>query len=78
MHTDQTEQSDLGTYCLQYRLPKNKSRQEEQTTKVTTGLKRFAFKINAPIATSRLLFSSAEMFKKTLLQTVWTQIRLLL
>ena len=27
---------------------------------------------------SRLLFSSAEMFKKPLWQTVWTQIRLLL
>ena len=27
---------------------------------------------------SRLLFSSAEMFKKLLWQTVWTQIRLLL
>ena len=24
--------SDLGPYCLQYRLPKNISRQEEQTT----------------------------------------------
>ena len=32
----------------------------------------------APIATSRLLFSSAEIFKKPLRQTVWTQIRLLL
>ena len=31
-----------------------------------------------PIAKSRLLFLSAEMFKKPLLQTVWTQIRLLL
>ena len=30
--------------------------------------------LNAPIATSRLLFSSAEMFKKPLWQTVWTQI----
>ena len=27
---------DLGPYCLQYRLPKNISRQEEQTTKVVT------------------------------------------
>ena len=34
--------------------------------------------LNAPITTSRLLFSSAEMFKKPLWQTVWTQIRLLL
>ena len=34
--------------------------------------------LNAPIATSHLLFSSAEMFKKRLLQTVRTQIRLLL
>ena len=24
------EQSDLGPYCLQYRLPKNLNRQEEQ------------------------------------------------
>ena len=31
-----------------------------------------------PIAASRLLFSSAEVFKKSLWQTVWTQIRLLL
>ena len=28
---------DLGPYCLQYRLPKNISRQEERTTKVMTG-----------------------------------------
>ena len=31
------EQSDLGSYYLQYRLPKNMGRQEEQTTKVMTG-----------------------------------------
>ena len=31
--------------------------------------------LKAPIATSRLLFSSAEMFKKPLWQTVWTQIQ---
>ena len=31
------EQSDLGTYYLQYRLPKNISRREMQTTKVLTG-----------------------------------------
>ena len=30
------EQSDLGPYCLQYRLLKSISRQEEQTTKVVT------------------------------------------
>ena len=30
------EQSDLDPYCLQYRLPKNISRQEEQATKVVT------------------------------------------
>ena len=34
--------------------------------------------LNAPISKSRLLFSSAEMFKKPLWQTVWTQIRPLL
>ena len=28
------EQPDLGSYCLQYRLPKNISRRVEQTTKV--------------------------------------------
>ena len=36
MNTDQAaplEQSDLCPYCLQYRLPKSMSRQEEQTTK---------------------------------------------
>ena len=32
------EQSDLGPYCLQYRLPK--SRREEQRTKVMTGAPR--------------------------------------
>ena len=34
------EQSDLGLCCLQYRLPKNISRQEEQTTKIVPGRKR--------------------------------------
>ena len=29
-------QSDLGLYCLQYRLSKNTSRREERTTKVLT------------------------------------------
>ena len=42
MKPDQTappwEQSDLGPYCLQYRLPKNINRQEEQTTKFVTGM----------------------------------------
>ena len=33
------EQSDLGPYHLQYRLPKNINRQEEQATKVGTGPK---------------------------------------
>ena len=40
MKPDQTapwEQSDLGSHCLQYRLPKNISRRVEQTTKVMTG-----------------------------------------
>ena len=32
--------------------------------------------LNGPVATSRLLISSAEIFKKPLWQTVWTQIRL--
>ena len=39
MNPDQTapwEQSDLGAYCLQYRLPKNISRGEKQTPKVVT------------------------------------------
>ena len=31
------DQSDLGSYCLQYWLPKNMSRREEQTAKVVTG-----------------------------------------
>ena len=35
--TSKKEQFDLGSYCLQYRLPKNISRHEEQTTKVVTG-----------------------------------------
>ena len=34
---DVLQQSDLGSYCLQYRLPKNISRWEEQTTKIMTG-----------------------------------------
>ena len=29
--------SDLGPYCLRYRLLKNKSRREELLTKVLTG-----------------------------------------
>ena len=41
MNPDQTvpkeEQSDLGPYCLQYSLPKNISRCEEQMSKVVTG-----------------------------------------
>ena len=39
MNPDQTatlEQSDMGPYCLQYRLPINISRQEKQTTKVVS------------------------------------------
>ena len=39
MNPDQSaakEQSDLGTYCLQYRLPKNISRRKQQMTKVLT------------------------------------------
>ena len=38
MNPDQTapwELSDLGPYCLQYGLPKNISRREVQTTKLT-------------------------------------------
>ena len=41
--TSPKEQSDLGPYCLQYRLPKNISRREEQTTKAVTGGKRIQF-----------------------------------
>ena len=40
MDPDQTapmEQSDRGPFCLQYRLLKNISRREEQTTQVVTG-----------------------------------------
>ena len=40
MNPDQTApvvQSDLGPYCLQYRLPENIGRQEEQMTKVLAG-----------------------------------------
>ena len=36
MNPDQTAQSDLGPYCLQYRLPRNISKREEPTTKVVT------------------------------------------
>ena len=41
MNPDQTAPkgavSDLGPYCLPYRLPKNISRQDEHTTKDVTG-----------------------------------------
>ena len=39
MNPDQTpwEQSDLGPYCLQYRLPKNIRGCVKHTTKVVTG-----------------------------------------
>ena len=37
METSTMKQSDLGQYCLQYRLPKKISRREEQTTKAVTG-----------------------------------------
>ena len=43
MNPDQTApfgSSDLGPYCLQYRLPKNISRQEELMIKVVTGWQR--------------------------------------
>ena len=43
------EQSDQGPYCLQYRLPKNISRQEEQTTKDLTG----GLRVKVSIFTSR-------------------------
>ena len=39
------DQSDLCPECLQYRLPKTISRQEEQTTKFMTGRKRVKQKI---------------------------------
>ena len=46
---------DLGPYCLQYRLPKNISRQEEQTAKVVTGWLRvkgfyYAYAISTKIS----------------------------
>ena len=48
MNPDQTapkEQSDLGPYCLQCRLPES-IRQEEQTTKVVTdGLRVKSFSV---------------------------------
>ena len=34
------DQTDLGSSCLQYRLPKDMSRKEEQTDTVLTGGKR--------------------------------------
>ena len=40
--------------------------------------KEEVIQVNLTSNKSRLLFSSAEMFKKPLWQTVWTQIRLLL
>ena len=43
MNLNQTapcEQSDQGSYYLQYRLPQNISRREEQTVKVVVGGKR--------------------------------------
>ena len=47
--------------------------------KVETG-KRYLLTLNEPIATKVVcfFFSSSDMFKKPLWQTVWTQIRLLL
>ena len=42
MNPDQTacrEQSDMGPYCLQYRLHKNISRRDEKITVVTGGKK---------------------------------------
>ena len=41
------EQSDLGPYCLQYRLPKNISRREEQ---MTSDLQAKGLKCNAKIS----------------------------
>ena len=35
---------NMGPHCLQYRLPKNLSRQEEKTTKVRTGRLRVSWK----------------------------------
>ena len=35
----QGSKSDLGLYCLQYRLPKDISRREEQITKVLNSTK---------------------------------------
>ena len=39
MNHDQTawDQSDPGPFCLQYRLPKKKGRQQQQMTKVISG-----------------------------------------
>ena len=50
------EQSDLGPYCLQFRLPKNISRQEERTT--SRDCQFFCFDSLHP---SQQLFSHAGM-----------------
>ena len=47
-NTKNPDQTDLGLYCLQYRLPKNISRQEKQTTKVVTGRLRVHVILNDP------------------------------
>ena len=54
MHADQIayasyEQSDPGSYCLQFWLPENVSSREEQITKVVTGGKRFNKLYKTPI-----------------------------
>ena len=52
MDPDQTapwEQSGLGPYCLQYNLPKNIRRREQQMAKVVTGGLRVNNEIHAQI-----------------------------
>ena len=67
-----SEQSDLGPYCLQYRLPKNISRREEQKIK---GLMIFIhlniFGLNSELLTSDKFFcgisSGSSLFAKVLI-----------
>ena len=63
MNPDQTaplDQSELSSYCLQYRLSKNKSRQEEQTTTVVTGGLRVNVQTNPIIWILRSIFFLGE------------------
>ena len=74
MNPDQTAptgQSDLGQYCLLYRLPKNISRRQSRRHFVMSGEKRvkFLYKFNP------LTLCILETPKRVLLQTVKTQMK---